>query len=448
MKIIDLYVKYPKIRKPMAQNLSKLVPEHLLVAASTLASKAIIALAQLLSIRLVSEELGVDNYSIFALLSALAAWAVLADFGIGSSIQNFVSELRAKGKEAHQVIYNALIATLISMILFVIFTLVSGSSLANFYLLGAHFLSDDQKIILFDLSFIFFILNITGIVTQRIWFAQQRGWIANIVSAASALSGIIGLLLVDIRYFKPPLLGAIVVFYGPGVLISFIAYFIIFPKDKKLNLKIDFEIMRALLDRGIKFWIYACITILVAQSDYLVLSQQLGAKDIFTYSLIQKIFIIPLVIYVAILQALWPVCVELRVLQKWDMIETLVKKYILWGLLGIFLFTLLFYLFNDKIIRLFASDIEFPISLIITFGAYYMIRVWTDTYSMLLQSMNDVKPFWIFVPIQGFITIMSQYWLSQSFGIIGITGGMILGYVMTAAIICPYLFYKKSRLQH
>lgn len=49
----------------MAQNLFKLVPEHLLVAANALLSKAIIALAQLLSIRLVLSALDVDNYSIF-----------------------------------------------------------------------------------------------------------------------------------------------------------------------------------------------------------------------------------------------------------------------------------------------------------------------------------------------------------------------------------------------
>lgn len=429
----------------MAQNLFKLVPEHLLVAASTLLSKAIIALAQLLSIRLVLSALDVDNYSIFALLSALAAWAVLADFGTGSSIQNFVSEMRAQGKETHRIIYNALIVTIFSMILFIVFTLLSGPFLSQIYLRNAHFLSNDQKIIIFDLSLIFFIFNIAGIVAQRVWFAEQRGWIANIVPAAGALGGIIGLLLVDIKNFAPPLLGAIIIFYGPAVLISFVAYYIVFPKDKKLNLQIDLNIMRALIDRGVKFWIFAGATIFVAQSDYLILSQTLTAKDIFTYSLMQKFFTIALVIYVAILQALWPICVELRVLQKWDAMDRMVKKYIYWGLSGIFLFTLVFYLFNNKIIKLFSSDQEVPLSLIITFGAYYMIRVWTDTYSMLLQSMNDLKPFWLLVPIQGLITIVSQYWLSEHYGIVGITGGLILGYLMTLAIVCPYLYYKKLR---
>jgi hypothetical protein len=64
-------------------------------------------------IRLVVRTLGADNYAAFALLCALGGWFLLADFGLGFSLQNFISKSRAHGVEYGQLLKSAVKITFI-----------------------------------------------------------------------------------------------------------------------------------------------------------------------------------------------------------------------------------------------------------------------------------------------------------------------------------------------
>ncbi len=57
---------------------------------------------------------------------------------------------------------------------------------------------------------------------------------------------------------------------------------------------------------------FSSLSIIVLQTDYIVMSQKLSAADIIKYTVTMKIFGLMFFIYTAVLQALWPVCAELQ----------------------------------------------------------------------------------------------------------------------------------------
>jgi len=93
-----------------------------------------------------------------------------------------------------------------------------------------------------------------------------------------------------------------------------------------------------------------------------------------------------------------------------------------------------------------AGQIEYlPVKTIALFGFYYCIRIWTDTYSMLLQSMSKLKIFWIYVPIQGIISFTAQYLCAIKFGLNGIIIGLITSFLFTAVWVLPLAYTVISR---
>ncbi|WP_422824300.1 polysaccharide biosynthesis C-terminal domain-containing protein [Xenorhabdus siamensis] len=77
------------------------------------------------------------------------------------------------------------------------------------------------------------------------------------------------------------------------------------------------------------------------------------------------------------------------------------------------------------------------------FAAYFSIRVWSDTYAMLLQSMNELKPLWLIVPFQATLSFGLQWYLAGKFKIYGILIGLIISFILTVVIFLP-IFYRKK----
>jgi len=155
-----------------------------------------------------------------------------------------------------------------------------------------------------------------------------------------------------------------------------------------------------MIKRGIGFWIFAVLSNVGLLVDYLIMARTLSADQIASYHVLSKIFLSLFFVYNALLLAVWPKCSELIACNKWQEVSQIVRKYILFGSIVITLATLSVSIFSLKISSLFfkSADVHFSQSTICLFGAYFLIRVISDTYSMVFQSMSYMRVFFIFVP--------------------------------------------------
>src|SRR5205807_2561963 len=122
--------------------------------------------------------------------------------------------------------------------------------------------------------------------------------------------------------------------------------------------------------------------------DYIVMSQVLASNDIVTYNITSKIFGIVFFIYSAVLISLWPNCSEAIARGRWDLIRGYIRLYVGLGIALVIAATFGIAAFRDQILQVLAPNghVVLSLSLILLFGLYFIIRVWTDMFAMVLQS--------------------------------------------------------------
>jgi len=407
-------------------------------------------LIQIAIVRILLNSLGLENYAVFMLLTGLVGWFALVDMGIGVSVQNYISELRAKNQP-----YRALIAAggiLAMLLLFgtVIMLYFISPHIAPLFLKQFSFLSDAEKTKLFFLTGALSIGSGVGGIIYKVWYAEQKGYLSNIVPAVASGVGFIGLLLVRQAPVGERLFLSLTVFMTPTAflpLAALVCQQLMNGPQHYLGTEF-FSIVVQIMKRGLRFWLFALMAAGVLQIDYIVMSQFLDSHAITSYSISTKIFSFGFFIYSAILLALWPIFAEHIARRQWDAIRQYLKKYLIFGFIFMFVYTALLVWLMPVAVRVLApkENIVIPLGFILVLGAYQMLRVWTDTFSTLLLSMNDLAPFWILVPLQALISAGLQWILAPRFGIYGIVWGLIGSFVCTVAWGLPLAARRNYRL--
>ncbi|EAV7371401.1 MATE family efflux transporter [Salmonella enterica] len=420
------------------------IPSHLIVAGSSWLSKIIIAGVQLASISYLISILGEEKYAIFSLLTGLLVWCSAVDFGIGTGLQNYISECRAKNKSYDAYIKSALHLCFIAIIFFIALFYIFSGVISAKYLSSFHEILQDKTRMLFFTSCLVFSSIGIGAIAYKILFAELVGWKANLLNALSYMIGMLGLLYIYYRGISVDIKLSLIVLYLPVGMISLC--YIVYRYIKLYHVKTTKSHYIAILRRSSGFFLFTLLSIVVLQTDYMVISQRLTPADIVQYTVTMKIFGLVFFIYTAILQALWPICAELRVKQQWKKLNKMIGVNILLGSLYVVGCTIFIYLFKEQIFSVIAKDINYQVSILsfMLIGIYFCIRVWCDTYAMLLQSMNYLKILWILVPLQAIIGGIAQWYFSSTLGISGVLLGLIISFALTVFWGLPLTYLIKA----
>lgn len=420
------------------------IPRHMIVAGSAWASRIITAFVQLASVRILTNNLGLEKFAVVTLLTGLSAWFMLTNCGVGLSLQNYISEARAKNRPYDEMTFASLLFLLMLLPVAGLILYVITPKLAPVLLQGFTCINEAEKCKLFFASGLISISLGVGQILYNIWYAEQKGYFSNIFPAIGSVVGFIGLLLVSQSSVGDKTFLSLISFTLPSALIPLVGLGIKIKLGGMSSFKRIFSSMLMVLKRGLKFWLFALMSIGVLQVDYIVISQLLGTRELIVYSLSTRIFGVISFMYTAVLLSLWPIFAELIVKCDWKGIKHYLKHYIVVGLAFIFLGTVILIFMMPVFVDILSPRefVKIPVGFVILLGVYQMIRVWTDTFGVLLQSMSDLRPFWILVPIQAVLSGCLQWLLTPYFGINGVVFGLICSFLLTVSWGLP-MFARK-----
>lgn len=421
------------------------IPPHMLVAASAWLSRLVTAAVGLLSIRVLIQGLGTDQYAVYAVLGGLQGWYLLADLGIGTSLQNHISERRAMERPYEDFIAIAGVIAIILMVLSIVLLYFASPFLAPLVMKGASYLSEAEKAQHFFVVGLISVATCIGGISYRIWYAEQKGYLANIIPSVASLLSFAAVVAVSQSSLAHKLYWSLIAAFGPAgalpaaIFLKRIAGNVLQVRSVKL------DILWPLVKRGLKFWLVAIMAAGVLQVDYLIMSRFLTANEIVVYNLTAKMFALVYFVYTAILSAVWPVCAEAIAQNAWQQVTRLLSRYIIIGTVIIVAFTLILYFYLQPIVNILSPKeiVTVPVQFVIFFGLYQLVRVFTDTYGMALQSMSYIRPFLIYMPIQVLINVFLQWVLVAKYGVYGVIAGLSLSFLLTATWVIPFSFYKK-----
>ena len=422
------------------------IPSVWLVAGGGWIGRGVQVAAQLLAVRILMQSLGPEGYGVFAVLGSLVAWMALGDFGIAIAMQNYLSERRASDSETDDIVLTAAMLAAGFTLAVALVMLLLGPWLSGLLLGSFAFLSPAERTLAFYAVALPGVGTSLGTIAYRIWFAQHRGYLSSLLPALGTVLGTLAIWLLQQGSHGPSIALNTMAYYTPLAVLPLIALGAGVARAAR-NHHVSRAMVRPLVSRGLRFWVSGLLAAGVLQVDYIIMAHVLPVQDIAIYSVATKLFLLVFFVYNALLQALWPVCSEAIARHDWHGVAQVVRRYVLLGVAFTIVAGLGIALTNHLIVRILAPGLDMPLPLLIIglLTLYTIVRVWTDTFAMVLQSMNDLVPLWIVAPVQSVCSIALQWLGARWFGLPGVVGGLIGCFLLTAAWLLPWRCWMHMR---
>lgn len=416
----------------------KNIPVHFLVAASAWISRGINVIVRVFTIPILLSYLGIEQFAVFSIILSLEGWFLLCDLGLGSSVQNYLSEARARKENTGPLLSAVAQITIVLLVVSFCLLYCLNHNIQNIVFKDFSIARGDLVLLAGSM----YIFTAIGSIGYKALYAFQKGyWIHILQAIGGVLSSIIALMLPFFYQGQQKLVASIVAMTIFPAFFACSAFYSLFFKRNPFQ-HVCWATVKMMIKRGSSFWTFAVLSNVGLLVDYLIMARTLTADQIASYHVLSKIFLSLFFVYNALLLAVWPKCSELLARNQWSEVEQIIKRYILFGSIVMVLATLSVSLFSTKISLLFfkSNDVQFLQSTIFLFGVYFLIRVVTDTFSMVFQSMSYMKVFFIFVPVQVLLIVLFEYFLSLKYGIDGILWGLIGAFSVTVLWGLPYAF--------
>lgn len=394
--------------------------------------------------------LGNTKYGIWITLGSIINWFSYFDIGLGNGLRNKFATAKSEGNNILARKYVSTTYAILSfimiclMIIFVIINpLLDWNKLLN---AGDSFNNSNELQILSYVIFILFCLNFILKLISTILTADQKPAKASIFDLYSRVIAVITIyILTNINTNSNSILLIGIIITGSQTLVLLIANFKYFNKEYKdysPSVKlIDFSYSKELFNLGVKFFIIQLASLLLYQTNVIIISQQLGPEIVTKYNIGFSYYGSLSMIFAIIISPFWSAFTE-----AWVKKDTIWIKNIMGNLIkswvGLLILGLLMVIFSKTIFKLWIGndmEITFELSLIIL--AYFMITAWNGIYSTLLNGIGKVKLQLYIGVITAIINIPLSIALGKQIGLEGILLANII-IAIPGLIIYP-IQYKK-----
>jgi O-antigen/teichoic acid export membrane protein len=409
--------------------------------------RVVTALAQFVAVRILTTMLGIDGYGAYAVLTGLLAWFLLADFGLGASLQNYISQRRVAGETSEPAIRSVTYLLLGSTLVLCVLIAVASKWIGPFLLSGFD-VPYDQAIAGFATFGILAAATGAASIALKICFAEHRGYLAHAITASGALFGLIGLKVVD--WIQPDHLfvWALGVMYLPGLLL---ATGLLFWRLRGVEEQDDAggHPRANLWPPARSFLLFGILSALVLNLDYVVLARVLPPREVATYAILSKLYGLVFFAFSSVLQAYWSVSAE--ALHRGDAasVKRVARTCLMFGAVIVLSTTFLLLTLLGPITRLLAPKgaLVISVGLLPYFAVYSLLRVWSDTFSTIIMSAGKAVVLCMIVPVQAVFSLTLEYLGAHYYGLPGFMLGLSASFVLTVAWALPlYLLRVSKRL--
>lgn len=373
--------------------------------------------------------LGNTKYGIWITLGSIINWFSYFDIGLGNGLRNKFAAAKSEGnnKLARKYVSTTYaILSIIMICLMLIFLFINPfldwNKLLN---TGNSFADSNELKILSYIIFILFCLNFILKLITTVLIADQKPAKASIFDLYSRVIAVISLFILtslDIKSSSIVLIGVIIT--GSQTIVLLMANFKYFNNEYKEfspNLKlVDFSYSKDLFNLGLKFFTIQLASILLYQTNIIIISQQLGPEMVTKYNIGFSYYGCLSMIFSIIISPFWSAFTDAWVKKDivWikNIMRNLIKSWV-----GLLILGILMVIFSKIILRLWIGngvEITFRLSCIILI--YFMMSAWNGIYSTLLNGIGKVKLQLYIGVISAIINIPLSITLGKQIGLEGI----------------------------
>lgn len=413
--------------------------------------KGISGMSLFITIRLLIEYLGQDNYGLWVLVFTLFQFVLLMDFGLQSSLKTKIPLILKDNDIEKLKVYiktNYILSVLLSIIVFLVFiSTVFSINLTKTF--NITFQEESFVKLIFILNIFFFCLGLIVNLQKSLYIAFLKGKFAE-QSIAYNQIGLTCLIFLCTVFFqnidvKSKLL-LITFINGIFTLCINLYYTFNFFKKEKLNLKIksnfSFNYLKDILYLGLKFLITQIGVMFIFSSDQYIVSNVFGPSEVTMYEVVNKYFQFPMLIFMATFSPLWSLFANQFISKKFDLIKNSFRRFNKIFLLMI-LANIIFALICPWVIKIWIkNDLKIAFDFIYLTALIISLRIFTVFYSYFLYGVNHLILYIFVLLLSVIIKIpLSYFFINLGCGINSVLYSSIIILIFWT-IIFPFQSYK------
>jgi O-antigen/teichoic acid export membrane protein len=417
-----------------------------LTTAASVITKGVSVSTTLISVPLTLNYLGTERYGLWMTISSVISMLGFADLGMGNGLLNAISE--ANGKDDRKTARICVSSTFFMLLAIAILILAVFASVYGFIPWQRIFnvtsdLAVQESGPTMAVLVASFALNMPLGVVQRVQMGYQEDYKNQLWAIAGSLIGLGGVLLAI--YLKAGLPWLVLAMSGGPVLAQLINWIVLFcwsrtwlfPKWKAFNWSASLKIAST----GTWFFVLQLFTVIGTYSDNLVIAQTLGASEVASYAVTQKLFSTAFISQYFI-TPLWPAFGEAMAHADYNWARRTLNRTLILSLSIGFVTALILFIFAKPIITLWVgSDLVPTTFLLIGFGFWLPLVGYIGTMSTFLNSGSLLRRQVIFFCTTSMMSLILKVVLVHQWQSAGVIWATIFAYSLFYVIPAAKLAY-------
>lgn len=383
------------------------------------------------------------EYGIWLTLISIVAWINMFDVGLGNGLRNKLSTALVENDKP---LGQALISTAYVCIFFIalffilIFTISYPFIDWNIILNAPQEMSEVLNILVFVVIVAFCVQFALNLINSILFALQLPAFSSLTQLIGQILSFIAVLIEVKVCGINSLLVLGTTISFMPLLTLCGISIYIFRYKYKELAPKVSLfnrKYTQSIFSLGLQFFILQIITVILFQSNNLIITHVVGSSEVVVYNIAYKLMHTIVLIFTIIVTPFWSAATEAYVRHDFDwMIEINRKLLKIIGVLSFFGFVLLiispwiydFWLRDDTI------DIPFSVTAILFIQSVFFILY--SCYGYLLNGMGKLRIQMIMTSFIAITYIPISIYMGKLFGLEGVliafSSCSILNYIWSA----------------
>lgn len=395
----------------------------------------------LVYVPLLLNTLNTENYGIWLTLTSIVAWVAMLDIGLGNGLRNKLAEAVANEDyiQARKYVSSAYIALGSYIAIFlIVFCLIASWLIPWNTILNAPTIDSEDLNMLVVIVFISFGTQFILNLLNSILLALQLPALSSLITTIGQVLSLIGVLLcVKLFNITSLLVLGTIVSLSPVVVLLLFSITLFWGKFKYLSPSIklyDKGLINEILKLGLNFFIIQIMTIVLYQSNNLVITHLVGNEAVVEYNIAYKYIQVLHLLYMIIVTPMWSATTQAYVKKDYQWIvktnRNLNKIALVFSLMGGIMvvvspFVYSFWLQNENVTILYSTTIIILLTEIFRmyYGNYgYIINGTGKLYAQLIISIFSAVVYIVLMILLG------RLW--------GLTGILIVGLLLNIFNVC------------
>lgn len=416
-----------------------------------IAIKGISLLISLLYVPLLLHSLDSENYAIWLTLTSIVSWVVMFDIGLGNGLRNKLSIALANNdyKLGKSYVSTTYACILISVLIFIaVFIFVSDTFLSWNDILNAYNINSLELNRLVKVVFIAFGGQFVLSLLNSILFALQLPALSSCISMLGQLLSFFSVfVLVKVCDISSLLILGSVISLVP-VIILLIASCFLFSNKKYKYISPSFHFIelsriKEIMSLGVKFFILQIVTIVLYQTNNLIITHVVNSKSVVEYNIAYKYMNVLIMVYTIIVTPLWSATTEAYTKGDFQWISNVVHRLqkisFIMIIGGGFMV-----LFSGWIYSLWlgeTSGTKINYSTTVLLYCYAVARILYSNYGYILNGIGKLNLQMVVTIVLAILYVPIVYYLGKIYGLNGILCVFVI--VSVVNFVWSKIQYKK-----